>query len=221
MSERIAITDNDYPERLSILQDLYAGNCSPQKAANAFASATLSDLSDLEGPLRLTWTTLIVSAREEPEHHEKLVEVLASIARLPDAENEEGEPLVVYDMQVWSDLPILGWELNYEWNGIISNYKMIDAQADVLSSTRLHGTRRTRFGARKGNSPLYPSQRVCRKPDGNASTRFQLCQLRLVDHGVCARDAASVRASWKPCIRFHSRGSSMDIHPRVANVSLG
>ncbi len=117
--------------RDSILQDLYAGNSSPQKAADALASISLSTSSDLEGPLRLTWESIIVAAREKPEHQDKLVDVLATLARLPDAKDEQGEPLIVFDMRVWSELPILSWKLNYEWNGNI----LVPVQINMSDTT--------------------------------------------------------------------------------------
>lgn len=131
MAQWGAITGSRYAERLAILHDLFAGNSSSQKAADALASISLSTSSDPEGSLSLTWATIIVSAREQPEHQDKLVDVLVNLARLPDAKNKQGEPLVVHGMRVWSDLPTLGWELNYEWNGIILSFQEQINSGDV------------------------------------------------------------------------------------------
>lgn len=70
----------------------------------------------------MTWNTILVSARENPEHHDKLVDITASLARLPDAKNKQGEPLFCDTSRVWSDLPWLGMELNYEFNGTVTTY---------------------------------------------------------------------------------------------------
>lgn len=122
MAQHVDIINDSYDERLSILEDLFAGNSSPQRAADALASISLpisSDPDDLEGPLGLTWECIIVAAREKPEHQDKLVAILATLARRPDAKNEQGKPLIVHNMRVWSELPTLSWKLNYEWNGNI------------------------------------------------------------------------------------------------------
>jgi hypothetical protein len=39
---------------------------------------------------------------------------LVCLAQLPDAQDEHGESLVIYDKRIWSDLPMLDWEFNYE-----------------------------------------------------------------------------------------------------------
>lgn len=118
MAQRHAITNSDYPARLAVLQDLYSGNLTPQKAAEALASASLINLSELDKPLTLIWVTIIVAAREEPAHQDQLVDLLSSLALLPDAQNEQNELLTIHDMRIWSDLPMLGWEFNYKWNGM-------------------------------------------------------------------------------------------------------
>ncbi len=147
MAQRDTIIYDSSDKRLSILQDLYDGNSSPQKAADALASISLSTSSDLGVPLGRTWDTIIVAAREKPEHQDKLVDVLATLARLPDAKNEQGKPLFIYDMRVWSDLPTLGRELNYEWNGNILltvRINMSDTTADYIFFIRFHRPYTTR-----------------------------------------------------------------------------
>ncbi|KFY85388.1 hypothetical protein V500_08455 [Pseudogymnoascus sp. VKM F-4518 (FW-2643)] len=121
MSRRAAITgDDSYASRIEVLQYLYARNSSPQQAAEALASISLSTPSELAVHLTLTWTTLIIAAREHPSHQAKLADVLASLALLPDAQkNAQGDPVIVHNMRVWADLPTLAWEFNYEWNGFV------------------------------------------------------------------------------------------------------
>lgn len=117
MAKRIDIADANN-ERLDILRQLYTRNTTVPQAANALALISLStNLEELEDGLGITWMTIMVSAREQPEHQRKLVDTLVCLAQLPDAQDERGEPLVIYGMRVWSDLPMLGWDFNYEWNG--------------------------------------------------------------------------------------------------------
>ena len=101
MSRRAIITGNDsYASRIAVLQDLYAGNSSPQQAAKALAYISLSTPSELAVPLTLTWTTLIIAAREHPSHQAKLTDVLASLALLPNAQNAQGDPVTVHGTRV-------------------------------------------------------------------------------------------------------------------------
>jgi hypothetical protein len=114
MAERIDIADEN-DERLEILRQLYTGNTTAPQAADALASISLSNnMRELERRLNQTWGTIMISALEQSEHQHKLVDALVCLAQLPDAQDEHGESLVIYDKRIWSDLPMLDWEFNYE-----------------------------------------------------------------------------------------------------------
>ncbi|KFY67167.1 hypothetical protein V497_00507, partial [Pseudogymnoascus sp. VKM F-4516 (FW-969)] len=118
MSARPSTADDpSFAPHLAILADLSAGTSSPQQAALALSSLCLSHPRELAVSLIRTWTGIIVAARDKPEEHDKLVDLLVSLSLLPDAEDKKGDPILVHGMHVWRDLPMLGWEVNYEWNG--------------------------------------------------------------------------------------------------------
>lgn len=84
MSRRRGFSAEVYgSERIDILQNLFARRLSPQSAAEALASKSLSEStleglskSSLEVGLTKTWEIILVAARELPEHQEKLVDLL-------------------------------------------------------------------------------------------------------------------------------------------------
>ncbi|OJJ80713.1 DUF3632 domain-containing protein [Aspergillus glaucus CBS 516.65] len=82
-----------------------------QQATDKLASISLSD-----NGLNLTWNFIITCVREFPEHQDKLVDVLVSLSKLPDATTDQGEPLKKHGMQVWEDLPMLDWDFREEWD---------------------------------------------------------------------------------------------------------
>lgn len=102
--------------RLSIIQDVFNQTISRQTAAEKLASISLSDDTTTEGGVGRLWNLVIDTAREFPEHQDKLVDILVRISKLPDAKTNQGERLVLYDMQVWRDLPMISWQFRYKWN---------------------------------------------------------------------------------------------------------
>lgn len=107
----VDITDEIFASRYAVLQDLFINNISLQQATDKLASISLSD-----NGLNLTWNLIITCAREFPEHQDKLVDVLVSLSKLPDATTDQGEPLKKHGMQVWGDLPMLDWDFREEWD---------------------------------------------------------------------------------------------------------
>ncbi len=100
-----------------LLQELFASKSSPQKAAETLANQILSERK-LESALDKTWGLLLAIANELPKEHIALVvELLTCLARLPPAKDDGGKQFVLYDMRVWQDLLMFGWEINDEWNG--------------------------------------------------------------------------------------------------------
>ncbi|PYH78813.1 hypothetical protein BO82DRAFT_243353, partial [Aspergillus uvarum CBS 121591] len=93
-------------------------------AATTIASTTLSPPAseeNLEDQLTRLWRLILTLAHQTPMHQAKLVDLLTALSQLPDAtalrKNEaEEKPLMIHDMQVWQDLPMLGWEIRHRWN---------------------------------------------------------------------------------------------------------
>lgn len=130
----IDITGDGCASRYAVLQDLFTSKVSLQDATNKLASISLSD-----DCLSLTWNLIITCARKFPEHHDKLVDVLVHLSKLPDATTDHGEPHKKYDMQIWRDLPMLGWDLRDEWNlRSIPSAPPDDRQKAILSFVNLN-----------------------------------------------------------------------------------
>ncbi|KAL6234503.1 hypothetical protein BDW75DRAFT_212083 [Aspergillus navahoensis] len=116
------ITDPVFASRLTILQDLFANNISAPTAAKQLASSSLSDDAPLEERLNRLWDLIIMLACKYPEHQDKLVDVVVDLSELPspdpaEAGEEPGSgPLTIHDMEVWKDLPMLGWRFRDSWN---------------------------------------------------------------------------------------------------------
>ena len=115
----VAITDDIFASRLAILQDLFSDSISAQQAAEHLASISLADDSDLEGGITSLWSLIFKCAYNFPDHHDKLVNVLVQLSKLPNAKTSKGNSIVLYDMQVWKDLPMLGWQFRDEWNATV------------------------------------------------------------------------------------------------------
>ncbi|KAE8146534.1 hypothetical protein BDV25DRAFT_162254 [Aspergillus avenaceus] len=111
--------DNLHPH-LTVLHDLFTNKIYSPEAATKFASAALALDGSLSAQLGQLWHLILQIACQSPEHHDKLVDILADLSHLPDAtkpsDDGQDEPLIIYDMQVWKDLPMLGWEIRRHWN---------------------------------------------------------------------------------------------------------
>jgi hypothetical protein len=99
LGERV---DEDLSEREVILQSLYSGEISPQVAAERLALETLKG-DKLESGLMDTWGTILREAYESTNNHQTLVELLATIAKLPPAKDDQGNQLKIYDIRVWGE----------------------------------------------------------------------------------------------------------------------
>ncbi|KAJ5493750.1 hypothetical protein N7463_009837 [Penicillium fimorum] len=115
----VAITDDIFAPRFAILQDLFSDNVSAQQAADYLASISLANDSDLEGGISSLWSLIFKCAYEFPEQHDKLINLLVKLSKLPDAKVPNGDSIMLYDMQVWKDLPMLGWQVRDEWNASV------------------------------------------------------------------------------------------------------
>lgn len=103
------------------LQDLFAGRVTTQSAADALVRSFLESESSLEDIFEAgIWDVIVAAARELPEHHNKLVELLVYFSGLPPAKDDKGEQRKVYGERIWQDLPTFGWDMNREWNGMVS-----------------------------------------------------------------------------------------------------
>ncbi|KAI9368852.1 hypothetical protein BJX61DRAFT_194386 [Aspergillus egyptiacus] len=116
-------SDYNLENHLAVLHDLFNGKIHSPEAAAKLASVALAlDASSLEAQLGQLWHLILRIACENPEHQDKLVDLLVDMSYLPDATRpvEDGvpvdEPLALYDKRVWKDLPLLGWEIRRHWD---------------------------------------------------------------------------------------------------------
>ncbi|GAB1731589.1 hypothetical protein NU195Hw_g7050t1 [Hortaea werneckii] len=128
-----------YSRHLSVLKQLFDGKASTQETADGLALVALSQGTsedDLAGGIGLIWATVIICAKEMPDHIEQLVDVLVKIAQLPDAVDEHGSPLTLYGMPIWHRMPTLYWDLNEtEYNGF---HIPTDEQRQLAPPARLN-----------------------------------------------------------------------------------
>ncbi|OJI98347.1 hypothetical protein ASPVEDRAFT_161509 [Aspergillus versicolor CBS 583.65] len=130
----VNITDEIFASRLTILRDLFADSISAPTAANKLAEATLSDDTTLEGSLGRLWNLVLTLACENPEHQDKLVDVLVDLSELPSPDAEQGSgPLTIHEMEVWKDLPMLGWSLRDYYNISVNPNKSAEEQQKAIS----------------------------------------------------------------------------------------
>ncbi|KAJ5769899.1 uncharacterized protein N7511_001950 [Penicillium nucicola] len=108
-------TDDMHTAELAVLKDLFSDKISAQNAAESLASIQLSS-TDLESNVSSLWSFIIKCAYEFPDHQPQLVDSLVQLSKLPDAKAPNGDPIRLYDMCVWKDLPMLGWQFREEWN---------------------------------------------------------------------------------------------------------
>ncbi|KAL2817611.1 hypothetical protein BJX63DRAFT_385522 [Aspergillus granulosus] len=126
-------TDEIYASRLIILQSLFANRISAPEAASQLAEASLSDSTSVEEALGRLWNLVIALASDSPTHHDKLVDVLVDISELPNAtDHASSTPLSLHDMQVWKDLPTLGWIFREEWNLSINPNSSAEKQSRAI-----------------------------------------------------------------------------------------
>ena len=109
-----AVTDELFASHFAILRDLFSDIISVQEAVRDLASISLS--MEPEAGLGRLWAVIVECACESPEHHDKLVEILVQLSKLPNPTTASGDTIIVYDMQIWKDLPMLGWALRDQWN---------------------------------------------------------------------------------------------------------
>lgn len=99
--------------RLAIFQTLYDGSLSASEAGDQLVEASLAD--DNPG---LTINLLLKAARERPEQHDKLVNVLLHVVKLAHPTGADGQPTQSQETRLSDALPFLGMVLNETWNGL-------------------------------------------------------------------------------------------------------
>src|SRR3954451_7527691 len=109
-------TDDMHAAEYTVLRDLFSDNISTHNAAESLATIQLSDTTEPESNISSLWSFVIKCAYEFPEHQTKLVDTLVQLSKLPDAKLANGDPILLHDMRVWKDLPMLGWQFRDEWN---------------------------------------------------------------------------------------------------------
>lgn len=116
-------SDYDLGPHLAVLDALFTGKIHPPEAAVKLASAALTLDASLEAQLGQLWHLILKISYNNPEYQDKLVSTLVDMAHLPSAmkpgDNGQGGPLILHDMEVWKDLPLLGWEIQRHWDDSI------------------------------------------------------------------------------------------------------
>lgn len=111
-------SDYDLEPHRAVLHDLFTGRIHSPEAAIKLGSAALALDGSLEAQLGQLWHLILQIACKNPETQDKLVDLLVDMSHLPGA-TEQDKPLVLYDMHVWKDLPLLGWEIRRYWDDFI------------------------------------------------------------------------------------------------------
>ncbi len=92
--------DDDSGERGIVLQSLYSGRITLRLAAERLASLSLEG-DDLGAGLLDTWSVIHWDAEHSAAYHQILSELLATIASLPPARDDEGNQLTINNNRIW------------------------------------------------------------------------------------------------------------------------
>lgn len=98
------------------LRRFFAAGILLRDAAVELTSLSLFRDTSPESGLNRLWGVILRIARDSGLYHDKLVDILVYLSKMPPPISAQGGPFVLYDMQVWNDLPMLGWALRDEWN---------------------------------------------------------------------------------------------------------
>lgn len=113
-------SDYNLETHLAVLRDLFAGKIHSPETAAKLASVALALDASLEAQLGQLWHLIFKIACTNSEHQDKLVDLLVDMSHLPDAtqpgDDGRDQPLILHDMQVWRDLPLLRWEIRRHWD---------------------------------------------------------------------------------------------------------
>jgi hypothetical protein len=71
---------------------------------------------DLEAGLWDLWAIINDAAKQVPDVHDALLDLLAALRQLPNVKRDDGELLRVWDMVLWRDLPIWGADVREKYN---------------------------------------------------------------------------------------------------------
>jgi hypothetical protein len=71
---------------------------------------------DLEAALWDLWGFINDTAKQVPDVHDALLDLLAALRQLPDVKRDDGELLHVWDMVLWRDLLIWGADVREKYN---------------------------------------------------------------------------------------------------------
>ncbi|KAL4999778.1 hypothetical protein BDV10DRAFT_49489 [Aspergillus recurvatus] len=134
-------SDYNLENHLAVLHELFTGKIHSPEAAAKLASIALALDASLEAQLGQLWHLIFRVACENPEHQDKLVDILVDMSHLPDVTKpiEDGldEPLILHDKRVWKDLPLLGWEIRRHWDNSIlpPGTKTVEERNAAISRT--------------------------------------------------------------------------------------
>jgi hypothetical protein len=71
---------------------------------------------NLEAALWDLWGFINDAAKQVPDVHDALLDLLAALRHLPDVKRGDGKLLHVWDMVLWRDLPIWGADVREKYN---------------------------------------------------------------------------------------------------------
>lgn len=77
---------------------------------------TIENAADIESELSLLWASFISAAQGNSLVHSQLVETMTHLACRPDVLDKTGNVIKIYNMTLWRDMPMWGWEVNDVWN---------------------------------------------------------------------------------------------------------
>ncbi|KAG2416775.1 hypothetical protein HFD88_007991 [Aspergillus terreus] len=113
-------SDYDLEPHLAVLHDLFAGKIHSPEAAAELASVALALDASLEAQLGQLWHLIFKIACTNAEHQNKLVDILVDMSHLPDTtqpgDDGRDQPLILHNIQVGRDLPLLRWEIRRHWD---------------------------------------------------------------------------------------------------------
>ena len=99
-----------------LLQDYFAGCVSLRSTVEGLESLSIFQDTSPESGLSRLWSVILREARSDCRNHDKLVDIVVSLSKRSSPRTAQGATVVVYKMEVWKNLPMLGWEFRDHYN---------------------------------------------------------------------------------------------------------
>jgi hypothetical protein len=97
------------------LKDYMLGRLTAQAAAEKLSAMVAADDVDLESALDDLWAYINNAAQKLTAAHDRLIDLIAALRELPDLVRD-GEPVDIWEMTVWRDLPLWGVDVREKYN---------------------------------------------------------------------------------------------------------